>query len=126
MLHKLLSGQGCPSKKHIFGHVTSLIGEKCHRSIIIKKNFPGLLHTPAKYEKNPPYGCKAIAKTKCGSGGVTSRDGVYYMMSITITVRSITITITMTFQIFKSITITLPSITSITFITFYYFVSASK
>ena len=27
MLHKLSSGQGCPSKKHIFGHVTSLIGE---------------------------------------------------------------------------------------------------
>ena len=28
----------------------------------IQKNFPGLLHTPAKYEKNPPYGCEAIAK----------------------------------------------------------------
>ena len=38
----------------------------------IQKNFPGLLHTPAKYEKNPPYGWKAIAKRKCGSGGVAS------------------------------------------------------
>ena len=27
MLHKLSPGQGCPSKEHIFGHVTSLIGE---------------------------------------------------------------------------------------------------
>ena len=27
MLPKLSSGQGCPSKKCIFGHVTSLIGE---------------------------------------------------------------------------------------------------
>ena len=35
----------------------------------IQKNFPGRLHTPAKYEKNPPYDCEAIAKRKCGSGG---------------------------------------------------------
>ena len=27
MLRKLSSGQGCPSKNCIFGHVTSLIGE---------------------------------------------------------------------------------------------------
>ena len=27
MLRKLSSGQGQPSKNHIFGHVTSLIGE---------------------------------------------------------------------------------------------------
>ena len=27
MLRKLSSGQGCPSKKRIFSHVTSLIGE---------------------------------------------------------------------------------------------------
>ena len=47
-----------------------------------------------------------------------SRDGVYYMLSITITL--IMPSITITFQIFKSITITL------SFITFYYFVSASK
>ena len=26
MLHRLSSGQGHPSKKHIFGHVTSVIG----------------------------------------------------------------------------------------------------
>ena len=38
----------------------------------IQKNFPGLLHTPAKYEKNPPYGCEAITKRKCGSRGVAS------------------------------------------------------
>ena len=38
----------------------------------IQKNFPGLLHTPAKYDKNPPYGCEAIAKRKCGSNGVAS------------------------------------------------------
>ena len=36
------------------------------------KFFPGLLHTPTKYEENPPYGCEAIAKRKCGSGGVAS------------------------------------------------------
>ena len=34
----------------------------------IQKNIPGLLHTPAKYEKNPPYGCEAIVERKCGSG----------------------------------------------------------
>ena len=38
----------------------------------IQKFFPGLLHTPIKYEENPLYGCKAIAKRKCGSGGVAS------------------------------------------------------
>ena len=39
----------------------------------IQKNFPGLLHTPAKYEKNPPYGCESIVKRKCGYGRVASR-----------------------------------------------------
>ena len=48
MLCKLSYGQGRPSKKRIFGHVTSQ--GYC------------IVHTPAKYEKNPPYGCKAIAK----------------------------------------------------------------
>ena len=67
MLHKLPSGQGRPSKKRIFGHVTSHVSSQ-H----IQKNFPGLLHTPAKYEKNLPYGCEAIAKRKCGSSGVAS------------------------------------------------------
>ena len=33
----------------------------------IQKNFPGLLHTTAKYEKNLPYGWEAIAKRKWGS-----------------------------------------------------------
>ena len=37
-----------------------------------QKTFPGLLHTPAKCEKNPPYVCEAIAKRNCGSGGVAS------------------------------------------------------
>ena len=63
----------------------------------------------------------------CGSSP-TSKDGVYYMMSNTITITVPSITIIIMFQIFKSITITitLPSVTSITFIIFYYFVSASK
>ena len=67
MLCKLSSGQGRPSKKCIFSHMISLIGENfiCKH---IQKNFPGLLHTPAKYEKNPPYGCEAIVKRKCRSG----------------------------------------------------------
>ena len=34
----------------------------------IQKKFPRVLHTPAKYEKNLPYDCEAIAKRKCGSG----------------------------------------------------------
>ena len=38
----------------------------------IQKNFSGLLHTPATYEKNPPYGCEAIVKRKCGFDGVAS------------------------------------------------------
>ena len=45
------------------------------------------------------------------------------MLSITITLPSITISIT--FKIFKSITITI-ALSSITSITFYYFVSATK
>ena len=57
---------------------------------------------------------------------LTTRDGVYYRQSITITIiitlPSITITITITFQIFKSITITITiTLQSITSITFYYF-----
>ena len=39
----------------------------------IQKNFPGLLHTPATYEKYLPYGCEAIVKRKWGSGGSGSR-----------------------------------------------------
>ena len=58
---------------------------------------------------------------KTESVHMVGRDGVYYMLSITIAITKPSITIT--FQIFKSITITLSSITSITF---YYFVSASK
>ena len=30
----------------------------------IQKNFPGLLHTLAKYEKNLPYGCEAYCEKK--------------------------------------------------------------
>ena len=55
--------------------------------------------------------------------GVACRDGVYYMLSITIIITLQSITITITFQIFKSITITitLPSITFYYSITFYCF-----
>ena len=42
-----------PFQKPIFGHVTSRIGENVIAAQ--KKNLPGLLHAPAKYEKNPPY-----------------------------------------------------------------------
>ena len=59
MLHKLSSRQEHPSKKCLFGHVTSLMKMSSQH---IQKYLPGLLHTPAKYEKNLPYGCKAIAK----------------------------------------------------------------
>ena len=62
-----------PFQKRIFGHMTSLIGENVITAY--SENIPGLLHTPAKYEKNPPYGCEAIAKRKCRSGrsGKSSR-----------------------------------------------------
>ena len=39
MLQKLSSGQGCPSKERIFGHVTSLIGENVIASY--SEKFPG-------------------------------------------------------------------------------------
>ena len=71
MLRKLSSGQGRPSKKTHFWSCDLSDWLKCHRSTFRKK-IPGLLHTPAKYEKNPPYGYEAIAKRKCGSGGVIS------------------------------------------------------
>ena len=70
MLRKLSSRQGHPSKKRIIDHVTSLIDEMSSQHI--QKNFPGLLYTAAKYEKNLPYDCEAITKRKCGSGGVAS------------------------------------------------------
>ena len=60
MLCKLSSRQGQTSKTRIFGHVTSLIHENVIAAYL--ENLPGLLHTPAKYETNPPYGCEAIAK----------------------------------------------------------------
>ena len=64
---KLSSGQAYPSKKDIFGHVTSLIVKMSLQHI--QKNSPGLLHTPAKFEKNPPNGHRVIRKTKHGAGG---------------------------------------------------------
>ena len=67
MLQKLSSGQGHPSKKRIFGHVTSWIGANVIAAY--SGQFPSATDTPAKYEKNPPYGCKATAERKCGSGG---------------------------------------------------------
>ena len=57
-------------KKRIFGHVTSLISENVIAAY--SEKFPRVLHTPPKYKKNPPYGCEAIEKRKCGSSGVTS------------------------------------------------------
>ena len=70
MLRKLSSGKGRPSKKHIFGHVTSLIGQNVNAAY--PKKFPGLLHTPAKFERNPPNGHRVIWKRKHrahGAGG---------------------------------------------------------
>ena len=60
MLRKLSSGQGRPSNKRIFGHVTSLIGKNLIAAYSDKVT--GLLHTPAKYEKNPPYDCSYCEK----------------------------------------------------------------
>ena len=63
---KLSSGQASPSKKDIFGHVTSLIGWNV--TAAYSKNSPRLLPKPAKFEKNPPNGYRVIRKTKCGAG----------------------------------------------------------
>ena len=64
MLCKLSYGQGRPSKKkHIFGHVISLVGE----NVSIFRKFPGLLHTPAKYEKKSALWLRSYCKRKCGS-----------------------------------------------------------
>ena len=58
---------------HFWGGENSLkIGERSLFRNHIQKKFTELLHTPVKYEQNPPYGCEAIAKRKCGSGGVSS------------------------------------------------------
>ena len=64
---KLSSGQASPSKKDIFGHVTSLIGWNV--TAAYSKNSPRLLPKPAKFEKNPPNGYRVIRKTKCGAAG---------------------------------------------------------
>ena len=60
ILRKLSSGQGRPSKNHIFGHVTSLIGENVIAGY--SENFPGLLNTPAKYEKIRLMAAKLLQK----------------------------------------------------------------
>ena len=54
--------------------MTSLIAENVIAAY--SEKFPRLLHTHAKYEKNPPYGCVAIAKKKCGSGRSGGSGGV--------------------------------------------------
>ena len=41
----------------------------------IQKNSPRLLPKPAKFEKNPPNGYRAIRKTKCGAGGAGGAAG---------------------------------------------------
>ena len=71
MLRKLSSGKGLPSKKRIFGHVTSLIGENVS-SQHIQKNFPGFLQ---KLKRICLMAAKLLKKRKCGSsesGGVAS------------------------------------------------------
>ena len=70
MFCKLSSGQGRPSKKRIFGHVTSVIGRNV--TAAYPKNSPGLLHTPAKFEGNPLNGHRVMRKRKRrarGAGG---------------------------------------------------------
>ena len=76
--------------------VCKLISEQEEIHYFLEKKVP--LKTTVKFGSEIVF-CSAII-----------RDGVYFMLSITITLPSITIT----FQIFKSITvtITLPSITS--------------
>ena len=49
----------------IFGHVTSLIGRNV--TAAYSNKFPRLLHTPAKFEKNPPDGHRVIRKMKRGA-----------------------------------------------------------
>ena len=67
MLCKLSSGQGRPSKKSIFGHVTSVIGRNV--TAAYPKNSPGLLRTLATFERNPPNGHRVMRKRKRGAHG---------------------------------------------------------
>ena len=67
MLRKLSPGQGRPSKKMHFWSCDISDRLKYHRSIFRKISQGYCIHMP-KYEKNPPYGCVAIAKRKFGSG----------------------------------------------------------
>ena len=50
----------------------------------IKKNSPGLLHTPAKFEKNQPNGHRVIRKTKhrAGRPGRTGFPPIYKQASL--------------------------------------------
>ena len=66
MLRKLSSGQGCPFKNRTFGHVTSVIGRNV-TAAYLKKISPGLLYTPAKFERNSPDGHRVKRKRKCGA-----------------------------------------------------------
>ena len=66
MLCKLSSGQRRPSKKHFFGHVTSVIGRNVTAAY---RNSPGLLHTPAKFERNLPNDHRVRGKRKHGAHG---------------------------------------------------------
>ena len=65
---KLSSGQAYPSKKKLFLVMWPLwLVEMSLQHI--QKNSPRLLHTPAKFEKNPPNGHRVIRKIKRGAGG---------------------------------------------------------
>ena len=64
-LFNLSSRQAHPFEKHVFGHVTSLIGWNVMTPY--SEIFPGLLHTCAEFEENPPSGWWAISNRKSGS-----------------------------------------------------------
>ena len=44
----------------------------------IHKNSPGILHTPAKFERNPPNGHRVMRKRKCGAHGAHRAGGARY------------------------------------------------
>ena len=44
----------------------------------IQKHSPRLLHTPAKFEKNPPSGARVMRKIKCEAGRAAGAGGARY------------------------------------------------
>ena len=57
--------QAYPSKKDVFGHVTSLIGRNV--TAAYSNIFPELLHTPAKFEKKSAQRSKSYKENKTRS-----------------------------------------------------------